>query len=242
MTSVQRHYDQHLGPVYTWMVGGFDAALERGSAELEHIGATPIASGLAVDLGAGFGMHTIPLARRGFNVTAIDSCQILLDELQDQQGDLPIESVNDDLLFFHQKLRGTPELVLCMNDTLTHLVGKDAVVKLIQMVAEQLAPGGRFIMSFRDYSEPLKAEHRFIPVRSNPTRTFSCFLEYGDTHLTVNDILYEWNGSDWEVSVSSYNKVRIAREWLVESLRNNGFNVSSEPSASGMVRVIAERL
>ena len=63
------------------MVGGIASAFEWGAAELDTIGATPSSSGVAVDLGAGFGMHAVPLARRGFNVLAIDSCAELLDEL-----------------------------------------------------------------------------------------------------------------------------------------------------------------
>lgn len=36
--TVQEHYDQHLGPIYTWMMGGMDAAIERGQRE---VSATP---------------------------------------------------------------------------------------------------------------------------------------------------------------------------------------------------------
>jgi SAM-dependent methyltransferase len=241
MKSVQEHYNRHLGPIYAWMVGGIDSALERGSMELEAVGAAPVESGLAVDLGAGFGMHAIPLARRGFNVLAIDNCGVLLDAMRTEKSELPIEIVEEDLFSFPQKLSEKPDVVLCMNDTLTHLADKAAVVKLIQSVAGQLTSGGQFIMTFRDYSKPLEAEQRFIPVRSNPTRIFSCFLEYADSHLTVNDILYEWNGSDWELSISSYKKVRISPEWLADSLRENGFNVNCESGASGMVRVVADR-
>lgn len=241
MSSVQEHYNRHLGPIYTWMVGGFDSALERGSKELDAIDAMPVESGLAVDLGAGFGMHAIPLARRGFNVLAIDNCGVLLDEIRAQEGELPIQAIEDDLFSFPQKLSVKPDIVLCMNDTLTHLADKASVVKLIRSVAGQLTSGGRFIMTFRDYSKPLEAEQRFISVRSNSTRIFSCFLEYADSYLTVNDILYEWNGSDWELSVSSYKKVRISPEWLADSLKENGFNVNCESNGSGMVRIVADR-
>ena len=44
-------------------------------------GITPARSGRAVDLGAGCGFQSIPLARLGFAVTAIDIDRKLLDEL-----------------------------------------------------------------------------------------------------------------------------------------------------------------
>lgn len=242
MKSVQEHYNQHLGPVYSWMVGGFESALARGAAELEAIDAMPGESGWAVDLGAGFGMHAIPLAKRGFNVLAIDSCKVLLDEMQGLKNDLPVQAVEDDLFLFPQKLSEKPDIVLCMNDTLTHLADQSAVTRLIRLVAEHLRPGGQFIATFRDYSKPLEAEQRFLPVRSSATRIFSCFLEYSDSHLTVNDILYEWSGTDWKLSISSYKKVRISPEWVTDTLRERGFAARWEPTDSGMVRVVANRV
>jgi cyclopropane fatty-acyl-phospholipid synthase-like methyltransferase len=63
MTTAQEHYDQHLAPIYVWMAGGCDAALQAGAMELEALG-LPLARGdFVLDLGTGFGMHAIPLAR-----------------------------------------------------------------------------------------------------------------------------------------------------------------------------------
>lgn len=242
MTSVQDHYDRHLGPVYTWMAGGIESALERGTAELDALGATPSGSGVAVDLGAGFGMHAIPLARWGFTVLAIDSCTALLDELRAQQGTLPIKTVKNDLQSFQRHLSGQAELVLCMGDTLTHLEDKASVEQLIATVSAELSVGGRFVTTLRDYSTSLKAEQRFIPVRSDENRILTCFLEYTDSHVTVHDILHERDGSLWKLSVSNYKKLRLSPAWLMSSLRANGFTVDHEPGASGMVRFVAHRV
>src|SRR5258708_32397250 len=79
--TVVDHYEKHLGPIYTWMVGDVDAAISRSDAELDALALPSTTGGTAVDLGAGFGMHAIPLARRGFSVVAIDSYEPLLKEL-----------------------------------------------------------------------------------------------------------------------------------------------------------------
>ncbi|WP_224787783.1 hypothetical protein [Pseudomonas fluorescens] len=59
--TVADHYETHLAPVYLWMAGGFDAAVSRGEAEIEAVLPNRASGTTAVDLGAGFGMHTIPL-------------------------------------------------------------------------------------------------------------------------------------------------------------------------------------
>jgi len=241
MSSVIEHYARHLGPVYTWMAGGVDAAFERGSAELDAIGAMPAGSRAAIDLGAGFGMHAVPLARRGFSVLAIDTSTLLLEELRARKNDLTIQTVQDDLLSFQQHSKGNAELILCMGDTLAHLPDKASILQLISAVADELDAAGRFVVSFRDYSIPLLAEQRFIPVRSDENRVLTCFLEYSDSHVTVYDILHEKDGTRWQQRVSSYRKLRLSPQWVMDSIRSAGLNVHQEPGMAGMIRLIAQR-
>ena len=239
MSSVHEHYDGHLGPVYAWMVGGIAPAFERGAAELDAIGVGPAAGGVAVDLGAGFGMHAIPLARRGFDVVAIDSSAVMLEDLSRHAGDVRVRAVCDDLLSFPQYLSAKPELVLCMGDTLTHLPDEEYVGRLIATVRESLAEDGCFVITLRDYTQPLTGNQRFIPVRSDEHRIFVCFLEYSDRCVRVSDILHERDGPQWKMSVSSYNKLRIMPEWLDDRLRRTGFAVTRDANASGMLRFVA---
>src|ERR1700691_2599361 len=96
--TVDDHYADCLGPVYTWMIGDIDAAFARSDAE---IAALPLkAGGTALDLGAGFGLHAIPLARRGFSVAAMDTYDPLLKELEARRGSLPIRVINANLVGF----------------------------------------------------------------------------------------------------------------------------------------------
>jgi len=82
MTSALEHYEKLLAPVYSWMAGGMESAITRGQDELAEIGLLNRGARYAVDLGAGFGMHSIPLARAGCRVLAVDSSAILLNELK----------------------------------------------------------------------------------------------------------------------------------------------------------------
>ncbi len=242
MSSVIDHYAMHLAPVYTWMAGGVESAFERGGAELDAINAKPAGSRVAIDLGAGFGMHAVPLARRGFSVLAIDSCALLLEELRSQKNGLPIQIVEDDLLSFQQHSRGNAEIILCMGDTLTHLADKTAVLQLFSAVSKELSVTGRFVTTFRDYSTPLTGEQRFIPVRSDENRILTCFLEYTDSHVTVYDVLHEKGGSRWQQRVNSYKKLRLPPQWVTDSLQSVGLRVHCESGMAGMVRLIAQRV
>ena len=125
------HYENLLGPVYSWMVGDIEAATVRADAELDGMGLPSRADGFAVDLGAGFGMHSLPLARRGYQVMAVDSYEPLLNELEARAGSLAIRTVNADLLEFSAHVAQPATVILCMGDTLTHLPDAASVKGLV---------------------------------------------------------------------------------------------------------------
>lgn len=240
MTSVGEHYERVLSPVYAWMMGGVDAALAAGAAEIDalELGLPPGAQ--VIDLGAGFGMHSIPLARAGANVTAIDSSEQMLNELAKHSAGLPIRAVRDDLLSFRQHVQGKATAILCMGDTLTHLPEHTNVDYLVQEAADLLTPDGKLILSFRDYTVPLTDEQRFIPVRSDERRILTCFLDYGEDTVSVYDILYEREGDAWQTRVSSYHKLRIAPDHVIGSLESLGFEAHCDTGPHGLVRIVAE--
>jgi SAM-dependent methyltransferase len=238
--TIEAHYTELLGPVYTWMVGDINVALARGDLELDALLLASKAGGTALDLGAGFGLHAIPLARRGFSVVAIDTYEPLLEELNSLRGSLPIRTVNANLLAFRAHVATPVDVIVCMGDTLTHLPNHSCVVALFEDVAASLSHGGLFVTTFRDYaSAPLQGDARFILVRSDPERMLTCFLEYGETRVTVHDLLHQRAGASWHLRVSSYPKLRLAPQWVVGQLSSLGMSVHRDAVPGGMIRITA---
>ena len=237
--AATRHYQTHLAPIYSWMLGDIEAAFARAAAELEELRLPPAAAAVAVDLGAGLGLHTRALADRGFSVTAIDSSGLLLDELRSRCAALPVVAINADLVDFRDFVKRQPAVIVCMGDTLTHLPSLAAVEKLLAAVALSLAPGGVFAATFRDYAtKALEGDRRFILVRADQRRILTCFLEYGQDFVTVHDVLTERRDGEWQQRVSSYPKLRLAPEWLASKLVAHGLEIRRGATQSGMVRII----
>lgn len=241
MPSVTEHYQDHLAPIYGWMVGGSEAAIGRGRAEVEAVCPRPNSSDWVVDLGAGFGTHAIPLADMGYSVLAIDSSSALLAVLKNHANARRIIAVQDDLLSFKKHLDAPAAVFICMGDTLTHLEDRQSVERLSAEVAGALMRGGRFVITFRDYSKPLVGPNRFIPVRSDSDRILTCFLEYEDEAVVVHDILHERDGAQWRQRVSAYRKLRLSPEWVARTLESAGLQVTRDQSLTGMVRLVANR-
>lgn len=241
MSTVNEHYAKHLAGIYVWMAGGVDAAIARGESEINLLCPSPVNGLIAIDLGAGFGMHAIPLARRGYAVVALDSSPLLLKALRDAAGSLSIRCVEDDLLAFTKYLDTKADLILCMGDTLTHLSDQETVVQLFMLIATALCAGGRFVVTLRDYTVTLIADQRFIPVKSDTERILTCFLEYAPDYVTVHDVLHERQGLAWQLRVSSYRKLRLSPAWIAAKLVSVGLAARIEPGVAGMIRIIATR-
>jgi 2-polyprenyl-3-methyl-5-hydroxy-6-metoxy-1,4-benzoquinol methylase len=242
MTTAEAHYETHLGPIYSWMVGDIDAAFARSAAELASLHLPKTAGGGALDLGAGFGLHALPLARLGYAVTAVDNCRALLAELKVRAHDLPIKTVHADIAAFGAYVSQPLDVILCMGDTLTHLPDRASVESLLGQSAAALTPGGMFVATFRNYvAAALESERRFIPVRSDARRILTCFLEYGAAEVTVYDLLHEREGEVWRQRVSSYQKLRLDPQWVASKLTALGLTVRRDAAPGGMVRIAATR-
>jgi SAM-dependent methyltransferase len=221
------------------MLGDLDAAFRRAVAELHDMD-VPDKQGLALDLGAGLGLHSVALAQLGYRVIAIDGCAELLEELKRRQDALPISIVQGDLCAFEAHLPSACDVILILGDTLTHLPSLDAVEALLEAAARNLRPGGLFAATFRDYAgKTLSGDERFILVRRDEERVLTCFLEYGEHTVAVHDILTERKDSEWVQQVSSYPKLRLRPESVMEKLKSLGLKPRRETAPSGMVRIVA---
>jgi 2-polyprenyl-3-methyl-5-hydroxy-6-metoxy-1,4-benzoquinol methylase len=239
--TTKDHYDNHLASFYSWMAGDFETRQKEFQAFLGSNTIFPVSSKIAIDLGAGHGIQSASLAKLGFAVKAIDFNKQLLEELKTNCKGLEVEAIEGDIKEVKKYKDLKPELIVCWGDTLTHLETKNEIENFIENCIETLASGGKLLLSFRDYSEKLNGTARFIPVKSDANRILTCMLEYSPTHVTVNDLLYEFNGKSWEQKISSYNKVRISASEVIDLLNAKGMRIRFNEPVNRLVTIIAQK-
>lgn len=222
------------------MTGNFGQRVKEIKEFFKKNDIIPHSDGFAVDLGSGHGIQSAALLELGFSVTAVDFNEQLLGELK-QNLTLKVRTVNKDISNYAYSAENKPELIICMGDTLTHLARTDEVKKLIENAASNLVPGGKFVISYRDMSTELKGTARFIPVKSDDNRILTCFLEYNDDCVNVNDILYEKVNDKWIMSISSYPKLRLAKETVYRILESSGLTVILKTDITGMHYIVSQK-
>ncbi len=238
--NVKAHYEQHLAHFYEWMLGDFDSSQQQQEAFFRNNDILPKQNKRAIDLGAGHGLQSVSLAKIGFDVTAIDFNQQLLDQLAHKKGLLKIKTIKAEMQDFDKEAEAS-ELIVCMGDTIAHLDSFDQLQDLISKCYHNLVADGTLVFSYRDYSQPLTGDQRFIPVRADEHRILTCILDYLDEKVTVTDQLYEKTAGEWVLKVSSYEKLRIQPQMVEDYLTAAGFNIVKTESINRLHYTIARK-
>jgi len=241
LTNAAEHYDRLLARHYTWMIGGIEAAVNRNRQFFSDNELGQGGGAHAIDLGAGSGAQSIALARLGYRVSAIDTSAVLLAELRTHSTDLTIETTCCDMREFKRHCDTSAKICVCMGDTLTHLSSRNEVSKLIGDIYTTLTVDGRFIVSFRDLSTPLTGLDRFLPVRSDADKIFTCMVERDDRGVIVHDLVHERKGAEWTLHKSAYRKIELPANWIIQTLNEQEFTVISVSTDRGLTTIIAEK-
>ncbi|HEY5936954.1 MAG TPA: methyltransferase domain-containing protein, partial [Kofleriaceae bacterium] len=159
-------------------------------------------SGRILELGAGTGRVTIPLARDGHHVTALDQAPTMLERLGARIAALPpaardrVDIVRGDLCTFD--LGTTFPLVIAAFNVLEHLYTRGEVDACLRRVLAHLEPGGAFVFDVQlpDLAwlvrDPTKrwAKTRFTDPRSGQAMFYSTNHEYDAVSQIVLIRLY----------------------------------------------------
>lgn len=242
---VSEHYRALLASNYTWMLGGDIEATAAGQRDL-LAGLLSADRGPAVDLGCGSGAQALALADLGYApVHAVDPDPTLLDELRTHAAGRPdvLPRQADAVTALVDLDASSVAACVCMGDTLLHLPDRDEVLAMFREVARVLRPGGALVLTYRDLTRPLQGTARFIPVRQDGDRIMTCFLDFAaEDTVEVHDIIHTRTDAGWTMAVSSYPKLRLSADWVVEQLGAAGLAVTHHDQApSGLWRTVGTR-
>lgn len=101
-------------------------------------------SGHVLDLGCGPGRHALPLARAGLQVTAVDTSDVLLDQLRQAKDDLDIDIVQADMRSFARD--GAFDLVIVMWTSFGYFDDEADHRKVLDNIKRSLAPSGQLVL------------------------------------------------------------------------------------------------
>jgi len=145
--------------------------------------------GRVLDLCCGPGRHSIALAKRGIQVTAVDRSEFLLSKAKSEaaKSNLEIEFVSDDMRQFVHKAAFT--LILNLFTSFGYFDDKEDDLKVLRNAHESLSPGGLILIDMMG-KEPLAK--RYQPTTSTQGPDGTLFIELHEISEDWTRCRNEW--------------------------------------------------
>lgn len=170
---------------YNWMFPESSfAEAENQVIKIKNI--VGLNSGSVLDLCCGPGRHSIPFSRSGFNVTAVDLQQFLLQKamISAEKEGLDIEFTQEDMRKFIR--RNSFDIAVSMYSSFGYFENRSDDKKVLKNVYESLRKGGFFILDIRG-----KEIHAM-----QYSETTSYEMPNGDLIIQINKMRDSWRVCD----------------------------------------------
>lgn len=181
-----------------------------------------------LDAACGTGHHAIALAQRGYRVVGTDLSAPMIQRARENAARAGVE-----VTFAVVGLAGLGTLgsgfdaVLCLGNSLPHLLTSQALVEAIASFAAVLRPGGLLIIQSRNFDRVWVARERFMEPQSHgdgkDERLFLRFYDFHEETVTFHMIRLRRAEKGWSQDIQSTELRPIFRDELAAALATAGF-------------------
>ncbi|MEN3037953.1 MAG: class I SAM-dependent methyltransferase [Candidatus Kryptonium sp.] len=133
-----------------------------------------------LDAGCGVGLHSIILSKLGVEVVGIDVSTSMIEKAKSFGQMFGVSSKFEVLDFskIKDKYRENFDLVLCLGNTLPHLLNERDLLVALRNFYNALKDDGVLILQILNYDKIMETEERIINVRETPRKIFVRFYDF----------------------------------------------------------------
>jgi len=181
-----------------------------------------------LDAACGTGQHAIALARRGYQVVGADLSAAMIEQARRNAAAAGVQ-VGLAVAGFGglAALGETFDGVLCLGNSLPHLLTERALAEALSDFAAALHPGGLVVIQNRNFDRVWRQRERFMgPQSCRDGEREWVFVRFYDFHVatvTFNMIRLQRSGETWVQDVESTELRPIFRDELAGALGRAGF-------------------
>ena len=218
-------YDS-LAPDYDRFVN-WEARLDH---ELPFLTSIFAANGVEriLDAACGTGHHAIALAQEGYRLMGTDLSAVMIERAVDNAAeagvDIPFAVCGLGEL---EGLASTFDAVLCLGNSLPHLLTASEVDRALHDFGRVLRPGGVLIIQNRNFDRVWVERERFMPPQSHrdgdEERLFLRFYDFHRNTITFNMVTLWRSNEAWGQAVESTELRPILSQELQTGLALAGF-------------------
>lgn len=221
-----KFYDQ-LSRYYDLFID-WDERMKNEDRFFQHIFRECLASSI-LDMGCGTGGHALYWAEAGLNTVGIDSSPEMIERAKEraEAEELDVEFECLPLTHFADKLQQQFGAVVCVGNTLPHLLEFDDLLKCFQQAAAAMKPSGAAIFHCLNYLRILEVKKRDFPTKSRVVDgveyVFSRFYDFDPKHLRFHFVVSVKEDVEWKSKSFQMLHKPWRHEQLVDAARQAGF-------------------
>lgn len=180
-----------------------------------------------LDCACGIGTQAIGVAALGYDVTGSDISDGELAEAKERalKNNVNIRFEHADFCALSDVFSEKFDIVIAMDNALPHMLSKSALESAVKSITNQIAPGGMFVASIRDYDAMLMDKPPYSPPYIHKTdkgqRVSFQTWNWEEDHYKLTQYIIDDQG---ELQISKFDCEYRAtrREELTELLYANG--------------------
>jgi SAM-dependent methyltransferase len=164
-----------------------------------------------LDTACGTGWHAIALAQKGYGAAGCDASPVMIEIARNNAATAEVD-VRFEVADFNQlrKFSETFDAVLCLGNSLPHLLSQEALAEALQQMRGKLRAGGVLILHNLNYDMRIAKKPRFFSANGNEEALVWRFADYGPELITFHTALFEkkregvnQRSISWSVQVNS---------------------------------------
>lgn len=182
-----------------------------------------------LDSACGTGHHALALADLGYRVVGADLSTAMIERAREHAT-----SQDVDVTFHVAGLGGLAALgesvdaVICLGNSLPHLLSAHAVDNALADFATVLRPGGLLVIQNRNFDRVWARRERFMPPQAYRDDAgewlFVRFYDYRETTVDFNMVRLKRSADGWSQDVESTELRPIFRDDLAAALATSGMS------------------
>ena len=185
-----------------------------------------------LDTACGTGQHAIALARRGYEVLGTDLSTAMIERARANAIAAGVAARFVVAAFGHlADLGETFDILLCLGNSLPHLLSPERLDEALADFAAVLQPGGLLLLQDRNFDRVWRQRERFMGPQSYQGQDgewlFVRFYDFHQDTLTFNMVRLRRTEAGWAQDVQSTELRPLFHDDLAAALRAAGFGTLS---------------
>lgn len=221
----QQFYDS-LASSYDTMIP-FDQRLRaaRGLAK-RLLDQAPVSR--AIDCATGTGLFAMALAEAGISTIGADLSAEMIAQARRRTAhypDLDLRWLVAPMEELAEHVDEPLDLILCLGNSLPHLLEDEALHQALQGWRELLRPGGRLLIQLLNYQRVLADGERIVAITRQDDQQFIRFYDFLDETIRFNVLRISWADGQASHDLESVPLRPYRHEALTAALHEHGFEL-----------------